>query len=81
MISKIGIIANIEKPNAPEYTIRLQKWIQSMGLEALLESALAARIGQAPGYDRDELASKVRPGSRIRRGRHPLDGRQVHVPA
>lgn len=59
MISKIGIIANIEKPNAAEYTIRLQKWIQSMGLEAFLESALAARIGQAPGYDRDELASQV----------------------
>lgn len=56
MIKKIGIIANLEKPKAPEYTVRLQKWIQSMGLEVCLESALAARLGQSPGYDREELA-------------------------
>lgn len=57
MIRKIGIIANIEKPNAPEYTIRLQKWIQNLGLEVCLESALAAKVGQSPGFDREELAS------------------------
>lgn len=59
MIRKIGIIANLEKTNAPEYTVRLQKWVQGQGLEVYLESALAARIGQSPGYDREELARLV----------------------
>ncbi len=54
-IKKIGIIANIEKPDAAEYTKRLQKWILGMGLDVYLDQSVASKLGEA-GLSRAELA-------------------------
>jgi len=58
-IRRIGIIANVEKERAAEYTRQLKTWALGKGLEGYLEEKIAAKTGEPRGYDRQELASQV----------------------
>jgi NAD+ kinase len=58
-IKKIGIIANIAKEKSPEHTLRLRDWILDQGLEVFLEGEIADKIGEAKGFELEELASQV----------------------
>ena len=58
-IKKIGIIANVEKEKAVEYTSRLREWILERELEVFLEEEIAGKLGESAGLERRELASSV----------------------
>jgi len=56
---KVGIIANIEKEKSVECTLRIKEWLLGHGIEAFLEEAIAAKVGENTGLDRRSLASRV----------------------
>jgi len=45
-ITRIGIVANAEKPKSPEYALRLAEWVRRKGLEIFLEDRIAAKVGE-----------------------------------
>lgn len=55
----IGIIANSEKPDAAEYSMRLAQWLKERSVEVVLESEIAAVTGQGPAMDREALTDAV----------------------
>jgi NAD+ kinase len=58
-IRRIGIIANVEKDKATEYTGQLREWAVRRGLEVYLEAKIAAKMGEKERYERHELAARV----------------------
>jgi NAD+ kinase len=58
-IKSIGIIANVEKEKAVEYTAQLKGWAIRRGLEVYLEAKIAAKMGEKERYERHELAARV----------------------
>ncbi|HRR40598.1 MAG TPA: NAD(+)/NADH kinase [Syntrophales bacterium] len=58
-IRRIGIIANVEKDKATEYTGQLREWAARRGLEVYLEAKIAAKMGEKERYERHELAARV----------------------
>ncbi len=58
-IGKIGIIANVEKEKAVEYTLQLKEWAVRKGLEVYLDEKIAAKMGEPRGFERHEIASRV----------------------
>ncbi|HOG18284.1 MAG TPA: NAD(+)/NADH kinase [Syntrophales bacterium] len=57
-ITRIGIVANAEKPKSPDYALRLADWGRRRGLEILLEDRIAAKVGEA-GLPLPQLAASV----------------------
>jgi NAD+ kinase len=55
-ITKIGIIANIQKEKAAEYARFLKEWLEDRGLQVFLEKDIASRLGVDKGCSMDELA-------------------------
>lgn len=58
-IKKIGIVANVKKEKAPDYTLALRDWLRQRGLEVLLEKGIAERIFDEEGMERKALAAQV----------------------
>lgn len=58
-IKKIGIIANVEKEKADEYSFQLKEWAVMKGLEVFLDKGIAAKMGDPSGFERSDLASQV----------------------
>jgi NAD+ kinase len=58
-ISKIGIIANIEKEQSGECTIQLRDWAAKKGIQVFLEEGIARKISAGEGLDRRTLAAQV----------------------
>jgi len=58
-IKKIGIVANVKKEKAPDYTLALRDWLRQRGLEVLLEKGIAERICAEQGMERKALAANV----------------------
>ena len=58
-IRRVGIIANVEKDKAAEYTGQLREWAVRRGLEVYLEAKIAAKMGEKERYERHELAARV----------------------
>ena len=58
-VRKVGIIANVTKESAVEYTCRLLDWLLQKGLEVLLDEEIAEKIDSTRGVDRMKLAAAV----------------------
>jgi NAD+ kinase len=58
-IKKIGIVANVKKEKAPDYTLALRDWLRKRGIEVLLEKGIAERICDEQGLERKALAATV----------------------
>jgi NAD+ kinase len=59
-IRQVGIIANVTKESAVEYTCRLRDWLVQRGLEVLLDNEIAKSIdSSSPGVDRMHLVDAV----------------------
>jgi NAD+ kinase len=58
-IKKIGIVANVKKEKASNYTLALRDWLRQRGLEVLLEKGIAERICDEEGMERKALAAHV----------------------
>ena len=58
-IKKIGIVANVKKEKAPDYTLALRDWLRKRGIEVLLEKGIAARLCDEEGMERKALAANV----------------------
>lgn len=58
-IAKVGIIANIAKDKAPEYTSHLRKWLLSKGVDVYVEESIAGKIGDGRGVERKKLAGLI----------------------
>lgn len=58
-IRRIGIIANVRKEKAPELIIRLKDWAKGRGVEVVLESDIARKMGEPGGVDRESIGSRV----------------------
>lgn len=56
---RIGIIANTQKPEAPEVLARLRAAFAGMGIQCQLERATAALLGDPGGLPIRELAARV----------------------
>ncbi len=59
VIRKVGIIANVTKESAVEYTCRLRDWLLQKGLAVLLDEEIAGKIDSASGVDRTSLVAAV----------------------
>ncbi len=59
VIRRIGIIANIRKEKAPELIMRLKEWAKGRGVEVVLESEIAGKMGDRGGVDRESIGSRV----------------------
>ncbi|MBP8980780.1 MAG: NAD(+)/NADH kinase [Syntrophobacterales bacterium] len=58
-VQRVGIVANMAKEKAGEYTQRLRNWCLEQGLEVFLDKGVAAAVGAEPGYERKQLAAMV----------------------
>lgn len=58
-IKKIGIVANVQKDKALDYTLSLCDWLQERGCEVFLEKGITERIGNEQGMTRKILAAGV----------------------
>ncbi|PIP08581.1 MAG: NAD(+) kinase [Syntrophobacteraceae bacterium CG23_combo_of_CG06-09_8_20_14_all_50_8] len=58
-IRKIGIIANVEKEKARDYTLSLRDWLERRGLEVFLEKGIAEKVDDDKGMDRGTLVASV----------------------
>jgi NAD+ kinase len=55
----IGIVANAEKDQAPQYTLLLKEWLVGQGLQVLLDEEIAGKVGEEPGVLCENMAAKV----------------------
>jgi NAD+ kinase len=58
-IKKIGIVANVKKEKASDYTRTLRDWLRQRGLEVVLEKGIAERVCDEEGMERRTLAAHV----------------------
>jgi len=58
-IRKIGIIANVEKEKARDYTLSLRDWLERRGLEVFLEKGIAEKVDDDKGMDGGTLVASV----------------------
>lgn len=58
-VLKVGIIANVTKESAVEYTCRLRDWLLQKGLDVLLDEEIAGKIDTRSGVDRMKLVAAV----------------------
>ena len=58
-IKKIGIVANVKKEKAPDYTLALRDWLRQRNIEVLLEEGIAGKICNEEGMERQALAANV----------------------
>ena len=58
-IKKIGIVANVNKERAPDYTLALRDWLRQRDIEVLLEEGIAGKICNEEGMERQALAANV----------------------
>jgi len=58
-IGKVGIIANVTKESAVEYTCRLRDWLVHKGLEVLLDDEIAVKIDSASAVEGTKLSAAV----------------------
>ena len=59
VIRKVGIIANVTKESAVDYTCRLRDWLLEKGLEVLLDEEIAGKIDSTSAIDRTRLVAAV----------------------
>jgi NAD+ kinase len=76
-ISKIGMVANIEKAKTAQHTGALKKWLEEKGAEVFLSAEIADKMGIPGGLKWDELARKAQllvvlggDGTMLRAARH-----------
>ncbi len=53
-ITKVGIIANVEKQRIAPFTASLAQWLEKRGVRVFLEEGIAARMKQPAGFRRDD---------------------------
>lgn len=58
-IQKVGILANITKESAVDYTCRLTDWLLDKGIEVYHDEEVAEKIDGVVGMDRKTLATLV----------------------
>lgn len=59
VIRKVGIIANVTKESAVDYTCRLRDWLLEKGLEVLLDEEIAGKIDSTSAVERTRLVAAV----------------------
>jgi len=55
-IKKVGIIANVRKKIALEYSVGLKGWLLEQGMEVFLDEEIASALGEKDGLERQTLA-------------------------
>jgi NAD+ kinase len=57
-ITKIGMVANIEKAKMAQHAKSLKQWLEKKGVEVFLNAEIAGKMGLQNGLKWDELARK-----------------------
>lgn len=54
-VRRVGIVANTAKEEAPEFTVNLELWLKSRGVDVLLHREISALLNKSGGFDFEDL--------------------------